>query len=293
MRKWEKLPGDNDNHRQISLKYHKNNIINDYDHNDLITINFNDDVNTITDDKNDDNNNNENNENNSETNNATVLGATMNFINSIVGAGIIGIPFAISQTGFFMGIILLVLIAYLINRSVIMLIECGLQKHKLNLEELCEHLLGTKGYYLALSSMMMFAYGGMIAYLVIFGDTMPFVIQTVFNSQNIILSRESVMIISATFIILPLCLMKKIESLEWTSSFSVLSDIILVLILAIGAPIAAKNQGIVLDMSQLVFARSTMVILLLLLLPMIIIIIIIIKIVCWIGYNVIRFCLST
>jgi amino acid permease len=138
-----------------------------------------------------------------------------------------------------------------------MLIECGLEKGKLDLEELAEHLLGIRGYYLALSSMMMFAIGGMTAYLVIYGDTMPYVLNAILASYSLTVSREFVMCISATFIILPLCLMKNLESLEWTSSFSVFSDIALALIVAIGAPAAAAQQGIKMDISQLVFARST------------------------------------
>ena len=230
------------------MKYNRNkhnNDINDQDFGELITINFSDDI-PDTD-----------NHNSDSKNNSSVCGATMNFINSIVGAGIIGIPYAIGQCGFFMGVIMLILIAYLINRSVIMLIECGLEKGKLDLEELCEHLLGIKGYYLSLTSMMMFAIGGMIAYLVIYGDTMPYVLNAILASYDVTVSRELVMCISATFIILPLCLMKNLESLEWTSSFSVISDIALALIVAIGAPAAAAQQGIKMESSQLAFARST------------------------------------
>ena len=135
-----------------------------------------------------------------------------------------------------------------------MLIECGIEKGKLDLEDLCEHLLGIKGYYLALTAMMTFAIGGMIAYLVIYGDTMPFVLSTILGIE---VNRELVMCISATFIILPLCLMKNLDSLAWSSSFSVFSDIALALIVAIGAPSTAAKQGIVMDASQLSFVRPT------------------------------------
>ena len=75
---------------------------------------------------------------------STVFGAAFNFVNSIVGAGIIGIPFAVQQCGFVCGILLLTLVAVLIYHSVLMLIECGLKANKLDFEELSEHLLGWK-----------------------------------------------------------------------------------------------------------------------------------------------------
>lgn len=69
-----------------------------------------------------------------------LVGATFNFgtvelkisnflmgrkVNSIVGAGIVGIPFAINRSGFFMGILLLFLVAYLVDYGVRLLVKCG------------------------------------------------------------------------------------------------------------------------------------------------------------------------
>lgn len=62
------------------------------------------------------------------------LATGFNFVNSIVGAGIIGIPIAIKECGLFMGIFLLILVAFLVDQSVIMLIDCGVQAKKKNFE---------------------------------------------------------------------------------------------------------------------------------------------------------------
>lgn len=42
-----------------------------------------------------------------------IFGASSNLINSIVGAGIIGIPYALKQSGLVAGVFLLILVAYL------------------------------------------------------------------------------------------------------------------------------------------------------------------------------------
>jgi sodium-coupled neutral amino acid transporter 11 len=44
-------------------------------------------------------------------------------VNSIVGAGIIGIPYSLRQSGFVMGLVLLVLVAYLTDKSLRIIIE--------------------------------------------------------------------------------------------------------------------------------------------------------------------------
>jgi sodium-coupled neutral amino acid transporter 11 len=54
---------------------------------------------------------------------SSVLGACSNLVNSIVGAGIIGIPFALQQSGLFAGVILLVLVSYFTDKSLRMLVE--------------------------------------------------------------------------------------------------------------------------------------------------------------------------
>jgi hypothetical protein len=41
-----------------------------------------------------------------------IAGACSNLVNSIVGAGIVGIPFAIKEAGFVAGVLLLILVSY-------------------------------------------------------------------------------------------------------------------------------------------------------------------------------------
>ena len=46
-----------------------------------------------------------------------LAGASANLVNSIVGAGIIGIPYALRESGLLAGLFLLVLVAYLTDKS--------------------------------------------------------------------------------------------------------------------------------------------------------------------------------
>ena len=54
---------------------------------------------------------------------SSMFGASFNFVNSIIGAGIIGIPYALKLCGFYVGVLMLILVAVLVDKSVIMLIE--------------------------------------------------------------------------------------------------------------------------------------------------------------------------
>jgi Transmembrane amino acid transporter protein len=50
-----------------------------------------------------------------------IFGASSNLVNSIVGAGIIGIPYALKQSGLVTGVLLLLLVAYLTGKRTKML----------------------------------------------------------------------------------------------------------------------------------------------------------------------------
>lgn len=52
-----------------------------------------------------------------------LLSTSSNLVNSIVGAGIIGIPYAMRQSGIVAGLLLIVLVAYLTDKSLRIIIE--------------------------------------------------------------------------------------------------------------------------------------------------------------------------
>ena len=175
-----------------------------------------------------------------EPGNSSVFGGSVNFINSIVGAGIIGIPYAIRCCGFFTGICLLVFTAWLIHKSVTLLIECGIARRIYDLEALSRDCFGPPGFYAAVGSMMLFAVGGMLAYLVILGDTVTEVI----SPGGGWTARRLVILTLATGIILPVCLQRDLSSLAHTSLISITADVILVVVVCIFAPKEAREQEI-------------------------------------------------
>lgn len=173
---------------------------------------------------------------------SSVLGACFNFANSIIGAGIIGIPYALMQCGFVLGILLLVSVAIIVYFSVVMMIDCGIRAQKYDLETLSRQLLGDRGYYLALFVMFIFGYGAQVAYLVIIGDTLPPVFDQ-FLGDTILSNRTFVMVLLAIFVILPLCLWRDLSALSWTSMLSVISDIAIVSIVILFSSSESKKQG--------------------------------------------------
>jgi len=104
---------------------------------------------------------------------SSLLLTVSNFLNSIVGAGIIGIPFAFRHTGLLAGIALLIIVGYLTNVSVKMIIQMGNDMNCNDYEALALKIFGSKGYKSVCIFMFLLGYGAMIAYMVVIGDVIP------------------------------------------------------------------------------------------------------------------------
>jgi hypothetical protein len=138
-----------------------------------------------------------------EVQRSSISGASFNLLNNIVGAGIIGIPFAIQQCGLVIGVLCLTFVAFLIYQSVVMLIEVGMKEQVLDFEQLGMKLFGNRGYYIVLVAMLAFSLGGALSYLVILGDAMPLVFETM-APGSLLANRHFVLLLFSTVIILPI-----------------------------------------------------------------------------------------
>jgi len=180
---------------------------------------------------------------------AALAGAIFNFINSIVGAGIIGLPFAISEAGIWLGLIMLVACGALTDYSVRLLVDTGVRVGKYDYEELCEHFLGRAGYIACSLFMFVFAMGAMMAYTVIIGDTVP----TVLHAMHVLPegmdphdsgTRTWITLVCSIVVVLPLCLLKSMASLAKTSLISITADALITLLVLWSAGPTADTQGI-------------------------------------------------
>jgi len=152
--------------------------------------------------------------------------ASFNFINSIVGAGIIGLPFAVKEAGIGLGIILLLLCGILTDFSVRMLVDTARNSGCKDYEEVCEKAFGRLGYYSVSAMMFIFAFGAMIAYFVIIGDTFS----SVFGMWGFHVERKVIILVCAFLIILPLSSLRDMSSLSYTSAVSVGCDVVIVIV---------------------------------------------------------------
>ncbi|XP_040298128.1 sodium-coupled neutral amino acid transporter 5 [Bufo bufo] len=150
--------------------------------------------------------------------------SVFNLSNAIMGSGILGLAFAMSNTGIILFIILLILIALLSAYSIHLLLKCsgvvGIRAY----EQLGHRAFGQPGKILAALIITIHNVGAMSSYLYIIKNELPLVIQAFLGlnepTEDWYLNGKVLIIIVTIFIILPLALMKHLGYLGYTSGFS-------------------------------------------------------------------------
>ena len=101
---------------------------------------------------------------------SSLLGCTANMCTAIVGSGIVGIPYAIKETGFVAGIVLIVLVGGLTEKSLRLLINTAKHVQKQSYETTAEVAFGMVGFRFILVMEFVMAFGAMVTYLMITKD---------------------------------------------------------------------------------------------------------------------------
>ncbi|XP_068132696.1 sodium-coupled neutral amino acid transporter 4 [Hyperolius riggenbachi] len=149
--------------------------------------------------------------------------SVFNLGNAIMGSGILGLSYAMANTGIIMFVILLLAVAILSLYSVHLLLKTSKEGGSLIYEKLGEKAFGWPGKVAAFISITMQNIGAMSSYLFIVKYELPEVIKTFMRMENSgewYLNGNYLVIIVSLAIILPLSLLKNLGYLGYTSGFS-------------------------------------------------------------------------
>lgn len=105
--------------------------------------------------------------------------AFMNMANSIIGAGIIGQPLAFKQAGLLAGVILLVGLTFLVDWTICLIVINSKLSGSNSFQGTVEHCFGKPGLIAISVAQWAFAFGGMVAFGVIVGDSLPHVFMAI------------------------------------------------------------------------------------------------------------------
>lgn len=164
----------------------------------------------------------------SKNNTSSIGGASFNFINSIIGSGIIGIPSALRQAGFASGVLLLILAAIVTDYTVLLLIKDGIIANKFTYQEMVTAAFGRPGYWFLTVAQFLVPFTAMAAYTIIVGDTFSRIMWQLFNllhdndPPTLLLDPRFIKLLMVLLVMTPISLLRNISKLEKFSAFAVL-----------------------------------------------------------------------
>uniref|UniRef100_A0A8C4SHY3 Sodium-coupled neutral amino acid symporter 2 n=1 Tax=Erpetoichthys calabaricus TaxID=27687 RepID=A0A8C4SHY3_ERPCA len=152
--------------------------------------------------------------------------SVFNLSNAIMGSGILGLSFAMANTGIALFVILLVAVCIFSLYSIHLLLKTANEGGALVYEQLGYRAFGLPGKLAASCSITMQNIGAMSSYLYIVKYELPIVFQAFLHikesSGEWYLNGDYLVLLVSVIIILPLSLLKNLGYLGYTSGFSLL-----------------------------------------------------------------------
>ncbi|KAI8634169.1 aspartic peptidase domain-containing protein [Xylariaceae sp. FL1651] len=176
--------------------------------------------------------------------------AFMNMANSIIGAGIIGQPYAFKDAGLAAGIVLLVSLTVVIDWTIRLIVINSKLSGASSFQGTVEHCFGKTGLIAISVAQWAFAFGGMVAFGVIVGDSIPPVFRAIWPNLHeipvlsLLGDRRAVIVIFILGISYPLTLYRDIAKLAKASTLALISmSIIISTVVIQGALTPLEDRG--------------------------------------------------
>ncbi|KAK3066673.1 hypothetical protein LTR53_016883 [Teratosphaeriaceae sp. CCFEE 6253] len=173
--------------------------------------------------------------------------AFFNMANSIIGAGIIGQPYAFKQAGLLTGVLLLIVLTITVDWTIRLIVTNSKLSGSDSFQATMEHCYGKSGLIAISVAQWAFAFGGMVAFCIIIGDTIPHVLAAVFPSLEstpvlwLFTDRRAIIVLFVLCLSYPLSLYRDIAMLAKASTFALISMIVIILTVVTQGPIQPAN----------------------------------------------------
>lgn len=95
-----------------------------------------------------------------------VVEVSLNIVNATVGAGVIGLPFALALAGFVPGLVLSIIVGIMTTGAIYSMIVCGLKVGVYSFAGLAEYTMGQFGFYTLNFMLFIQSAGSCISYFI-------------------------------------------------------------------------------------------------------------------------------
>lgn len=147
----------------------------------------------------------------------SISGHVMTLANSIIGVSILAMPYCFKQCGIILSIVMLLISSIISRLACHFLLKSAILARRKTFEFLAFHIFGGMGKFIIEIGMIGFLLGTCIAFFVVMGDLTPAIIGEMTGIYTTSTLRTSILMALALFAVLPLGLLRKVDSLNAVS----------------------------------------------------------------------------
>lgn len=172
---------------------------------------------------------------------SSIIGVLFNFVNITVGIGVLGLPYAIKNTGMLTCIISLLLFGVVCTYTLNILIISAEKVSVYHYEKLTEYCFGSLGYIYTSFCIFVMIFGSLVAQLIAIGDAATLLLlifystnnnysTTIANNSAMKYERQIMIFGIAVCFILPFCLFRDLSSLSKMSAIKIYALLFIIIV---------------------------------------------------------------
>nr|CAH7715679.1 unnamed protein product [Callosobruchus chinensis] len=148
-------------------------------------------------------------------------GHVMTLANSIIGVSILAMPYCFKQCGIMLSILMLFVSSIISRLSCHFLLKSAIIARRKTFEFLAFHIFGSAGKFAIEIGIIGFLLGTCIAFFVVMGELGPQIVVEITNISTTSTMRTSILMALALFVVLPLGLLRNVDSFNGVSKATI------------------------------------------------------------------------
>lgn len=167
--------------------------------------------------------------------------AIFNLASTIIGGGILSLPYAFDKCGLVLAVVFMVVSAVASNFSLYVIVSCSRRGGATTYEEIVRKALGPKAGLITVTLLVLLTFLTMVAYVILMKDLVGSLGEQFLFARAISVAEKNFLTIACVAFISPVLFARSMDALRYTSIFSLMSVFLLAVAITIRAVKSLEN----------------------------------------------------
>ncbi|KAG7394346.1 hypothetical protein PHYBOEH_005278 [Phytophthora boehmeriae] len=184
------------------------------------------------------------------TRTATAPSAIFNLVSTIIGGGILSLPFAFDKCGLVVALVFMIIAASASTFSLYVIVSCSRRGSAASYEEVVRKALGARAGRITVVLLVLLTFLTLVAYVILTKDLVGSLGSQFLYGRALSVAEQNVLTIVCVLLVSPALLAQSMDALRFTSVFSLVSVLVLAIAITIRAVDVVFKQKDILDVES-------------------------------------------